>query len=586
MTRPATIRPRRWLCVALATAFAAFGAVGGAAAQADGKALSDRLLAKAPSDECYYGVGDARNVPLSANPTCPSGSVRKVNQAYVWGLAATAIPAAGTDEERKKNNKDPGSRLWFGTAANVVCLVLQSYLGITDTIETPSYVCEGAARTATPAHTDWRPPKLYVYDTKAKALTDLSSKAPALNLTLGIRSAGALGDVVFFGGPAVDNSGVYLFAFRNDASMTFLGSTKLAAYNNIRQWTTFNGGLYTGVRVRADGTGRVLRWLGVIGQEVFNFEEVGATDSDVAYLTSLNSRLYVTTWGGLNSPGRVASGVWVSPQAGKNAPLTAANLNQWVKIWDVSRYEPDPVTAATVVGGAISAYQNKIYWGMMQVPFTGVAAHFQACPSAPQDQQNMALALVNTTRAIPVFRSDGNANPAKTKTELLYGSEQLPVWDCANAMWKTVANPAKLRPAYGQAGFGNPFNTYTWASAVFDGKLYFGTFDWSYVASESLEPIAEALNITLPTGFDWTRLVALLGSRQPNFGADLWRFDNALNPAKAESTDGLGNILNYGIRTMIVTAKHLYVGTANPMNLKTTEGAPKGGWELHDLQAR
>ena len=38
MTRPATIRPRRWLCVALATAFAAFGAVGGAAAQADGKA--------------------------------------------------------------------------------------------------------------------------------------------------------------------------------------------------------------------------------------------------------------------------------------------------------------------------------------------------------------------------------------------------------------------------------------------------------------------------------------------------------------------------------------------------------------------
>ena len=71
------------------------------------------LLAKAPADECYYGLGDPGNGPLSAAnlPDCTGGRP-KVNQAYVWGLV--------------KN----GNNVSFGTVVNVHCLVMGSYLGL------------------------------------------------------------------------------------------------------------------------------------------------------------------------------------------------------------------------------------------------------------------------------------------------------------------------------------------------------------------------------------------------------------------------------------------------------------------------
>ena len=57
-------------------------------------------LAKAKPDECFNGIGQ----PYPVGPPCAEGQ-SKVNQAYVWGL--TRI----------------GNDVWFGTGANVNCLV-------------------------------------------------------------------------------------------------------------------------------------------------------------------------------------------------------------------------------------------------------------------------------------------------------------------------------------------------------------------------------------------------------------------------------------------------------------------------------
>src|SRR5271155_4242781 len=68
--------------------------------------LTNQLVAKAQPDECFVGIGNTAN-QYPAGPTCTTGSP-KVNQAYVWGLT------------------EANSELWFGTAANVECFVLQS----------------------------------------------------------------------------------------------------------------------------------------------------------------------------------------------------------------------------------------------------------------------------------------------------------------------------------------------------------------------------------------------------------------------------------------------------------------------------
>ena len=60
---------------------------------------------------------------------------------------------------------------------------------------------------------------------------------------------------------------------------------------------------------------------------------------------------------------------------------------------------------------------------------------------------------------------------------------------------------------------------------------------------------------------------------------------------KAQSVDqrGLGNYLNYGVRNMIPNGKGgLYIGMANPMNLRTNlkDAKPEGGWELIEMTKR
>ena len=133
--------------------------------------------------------------------------------------------------------------------------------------------------------------------------------------------------------------------------------------------------------------------------------------------------------------------------------------------------------------------------------------------------------------------------------QLLYGESELP----AVVAPKTFEmKPTGWTPLYGPSGFGNPGNEYTWQMAVFDGRLYIGTFD----------------------------AAALQGGTE-QLGADLWRFDSSDSPAVNEDSTGLGDRYNYGIRILqpLEDGSGLIAGMANPFNL-----ANGGGWELRLLK--
>ena len=126
-----------------------------------------------------------------------------------------------------------GEDLWFGTMSNTHCLVIGGYLGSTTPILNDSYACEfGESAFSPPVPAiigDWRPPRIFSYDTATSKLTEKFSscgdtfattspaaapREPCLQYTLGIRSGGSLGDIVFLGGPTLSfTGGIDLFAF-------------------------------------------------------------------------------------------------------------------------------------------------------------------------------------------------------------------------------------------------------------------------------------------------------------------------------------------------------------------------------------
>ena len=145
--------------------------------------------------------------------------------------------------------------------------------------------------------------------------------------------------------------------------------------------------------------------------------------------------------------------------------------------------------------------------------------------------------------------------------------------------------------------------------AIAQQGLYVGTMDWLYLLEQGLQ--SGSLGVPTPISASelnsWLAQIQTLYpefsgilNSQPeilnairralggqattllSYGADLARFESLSQPAVIVSNDGLGNYLNYGIRTMIGKTDQLYTGTANPMNLMT-QTPPYGGWELKDV---
>ena len=528
-------------------------------------ALSPQLLDKARPDECFNGVGQPYSGTVGLGCTDFPGSQPKVNQSYVWGLT------------------QHGDDLFFGTAPNPHCMVIGSLLQSSDpsSLETDSYVCEfGDSRYASMvgnnALGDWRPPKAYTYDTTGLVESALPAPTPpaatvTFSDTLGLRSAATYGDLVFLAGPALHTAGINLFAYYAP-DHTFISSTVMTGYTNVRRWVNVGEDLYVGV-AKVVGGGAVLRYTGSYDHsnpadlsDLFSFEEVGVgLGGDAAEITLFNNRLYVNTWPKLAAP-TVGASLWMSPPL--DDPLTASDSLSWRPVWLINNYEPDPITAVSTAGGAMAAADGWLYWGTMHVPFASFMLHLRAYPPNPAWDDETLLtyeiaSILGSHRAISIFR--GRNFDTVPEIQLVYGEQELPVFK--GGSWQILPNNMLgAAPLYGPSGFGNFYNNYTWSMGTYKDELYIGTMDWSYLLEDGIKPLWDLLG--LPEGIE----LPLPGAVP---GADLWRIHDQYSAAQPINITGAGNYLNYGIRTMVTNSQNMYLGTANPMNL-----LPGGGWEL------
>jgi hypothetical protein len=560
-------------------------------------------VAKAEADECYdngtVGVPDEFDNCTAGDP--------KTNQAYVWGMARSG-------------------NLWFGTVANTQCLIIGGLAGGLGfglpAIEAENFVCEfSEADNATNSLGDWRPPQIFEYDSDTFMVTDRTPQDLINNPTLGIRSAGAIDGIVLLAGPSLDGTAVNVFAFSDDGA--YLGMDVLPEYNNIRDWEVYDGVMYTGVKTTVGDEGRVLRYNGFsTGPFALDLEVVGKLDLDATNMTVHRNRLFVTTWPSLSvmSMNPNVMGLWMSPEIPQGIGLTGSDNESWQKVWSVTDYEPDQIVARTYGGGALASYDGTLFWGTMHVPMTGTLAaivaaergliNLKGLDNETMGADDIVATALGTHRAISIFSS--TFETSSTTIDLLYGNEYLPVYDPAARSYTIDTDNSSLHrnnmpnpvPKFGPAGIGNFFNAYTWTMDVgFEnnrsGGVLLGTFDWSFVARDLVGIILEDLvddGTEAGMAFELIMMVFDEFMEQYSYGADLFVIQDPDEPFILESSNGAGNYLNYGIRTMLmpesVSAPSMngpaalsedecglgYFGMANPFNL-----AEEGGWELIQL---
>lgn len=595
-----------------------------------------RVVGKARPDECFFGVGNKDNLNsfnayFGTGKDLPSGYARscsygsstggtpKVNQAYLWGMT-------------KWNER----YIWFGTIANTLCQVISALESVDGVAPSPlrenTMVCEAGSN----GNTDQRPPRIFMFDTAINRLQDMTplvknytgdsgASWARLQQTVGLRSAGSLGNMVILAGLSgnILKPGVVMFAF-NAKQQTFLGSivfngtdpvpyagvptnstnpANVAFFSNIRQWIVAQNHLYVGVATGASAgfggaSGAILRWTGSLTQP-FSFDVVGTVGADPAYLVYAHNRIFVNTWGtaalnGQNYPlGSLGQALYMGPKFDSTSgTLQTSNASWGPPIFTYANYEPEP--SAAMDGGAMEVFNGDIYFTTMTPPGTQIIQFSKLYPGAPTDQLSQAEAFLGSYRPTAMFRASHLDSPNGPKFELLYGNPLLPQFVASdgtacptgaanaatqsNCSWAMTRNKMDQDPLYGFGGYNNIFNSYTWWMHVYKGQLLVGTFDWSYLAYELL---FDKYGSHIPPE-------VITAARQFE-GADLLRIPDPYSAAIPISLDGMGNFSNYGIRNMITVGNDLYIGTANPFNLLTNPNDNSyegrlGGWELIDLQ--
>ncbi|MFT3896641.1 MAG: hypothetical protein QM719_02940 [Thermomonas sp.] len=508
---------------------------------------SNQLLAQAAPDECFNGIG-VDYPAINPDGTCTQGEP-KYNESYIWGLT------------------EQGGKLWFGTMANAAC-ILDGMAG-GQPMANGLFACEfgtgefAREHPAIPAPLgDWRMPRIYSWDLATGELVNRLPGSSLLKNTLGFRGAGSIDDIAFLAGPSLSGASVNFFAFKASTGK-LLGACTRTDYNYIRSWRLVDGVLYVGVG--SSSKGGVLRWDGAptppSGNFCGRFSEVGRANSDVANLAMYvdgngNHRLAASTVPIRSSSSNdgASVGVWISPPIPAGG-LTTNEAGQWQEVWSPSQYDPDTIMARFgYSGGALQYFDGWLYWGTIHLQNSKALSVHENCnrsycfgmPSNIEEAKELADGIYRSTS---VWRGRNLEDAAHREIQLLYGESELP----AVVAPKTFeTKPTGWTPLYGPSGFGNRSNEYTWQMAVFDGRLYIGTFDAS----------------------------TLQGNTE-QFGADLWRFDSSDSPAVNENYTGLGDRYNYGIRILhpLQDGSGLIAGMANPFNLATG-----GGWELRLLK--
>lgn len=537
------------------------------------RSWSFSMLTRAQPSECFTEVGQS-HLP----PPCETG-LPKISESYLWAMART------------------GDDLWLGTASNVLCGGADPEASEA-TSESSSRnmggVCErdeSVYPRPAGASGDWRPPRLYLVNTKTRERFDVTPPDPRLAMTTGIRALGtAKGYVVAAGSRFFEEGHGALHLFIYEASSRkYLGSCLWPGLVSIREWVEANGSLYAGVATEK-GEGEVLRWQ-ANPRDLCAYETVGRLPQDVGSLGAHEGRLYAGTWPRILSAAEIQgaggiTGIFESPPLGENG-LDASAKDLWRPVWLASDYEPDPQIAKTYAMGPIISWKGCLVWGTMHLPFAGAGPLAMAYGSPSWD--SWPALLLGSFRQASLFRKCGKDAP-----QTLYGASALPAFfpEGDFGHWQILPTGGG-EPLFGPPGLGNFFNLYAWSMAVFSDKLFLGTLDASYnvrVALQSFltQRLPESLGV-LPLPWAWLR-APVLGpfAATSGYGADLFVFDDRDKPAKRLDSHGLGNRANMGIRTMLASEKALYLGTANPFSLLSDPDHPKamGGWELWEVAPR
>lgn len=564
--------------------------------------LSVKEVAYGIPDECFMGKGSVDNQFITDGLTpdemaqCEeAGGILKSNRGYLWGLTSS------------------GDTLWFGTGSNIMPVGFGALLDtrnedsdrdleeLVPALEFTDLVMEFAKSTYENGELgllgDYRPPRMYTYDIGSQVLKDITPDDPLVDKTFGIRSAAYFNGVVLLAGPYMDKDlkGICIFAF-NAQTRAFIGSTCLRSIvndagvvvadeiNNIRKWLVVNNVLYTTIGTTSGGN--VLRWKGSLSNP-FAFDVVGTMANQGTDLVYHENRLFVFTWPASQDYTGVSFEVDTSkvcdivmtkneiPEGGLMAGT------EFVKVWSVSGYEPDPVTASTYGLGAAASYGGYLYWGTMHVPLAGGASQIRANPDDFRRPSRIIAAFFNSNRKSSVFRgrSFGTDNQ---HIDILYGEDDFYRYN-GDGDWEMVPNKMNQLPLYGDSGVDSRTNFYCWSMKEYKGQLYMGMFDGSF--PEDGEGLSMAFNVFLnfwiddiPYTSELWRLREIINPPDNVPGADLFRFPDANSPAVAETIDGFGYQAAYGFRNLIVVDDTLYAGTASSFNLH-----PDGGWKLLEL---
>ncbi len=642
-------------------------------------------IADSQPDECFIDFGD--NEPL-VNGECEEGTP-KTNEAYVWGLTQS------------------NGKLYFGTGANIHCLVTGTYLGSTsstlrDLGGVDDYVCElgdGADSPLPDVFKDWRPPSIYSQDISSGKLTKLNSQMDVASqqraaTTVGIRAAGAVGNLVYLGGPSL-TGGINLFVF-NSSTGAFVESATIDGYRNIRTLKPYQGSMVAGV-AKVGGSGAALVFSDSQNPLSFN-ESFVTTAGEIAEFEFYEDRMYFGTW-----PTSTATVATVASTDLITDMDDFGSEGSGEIIWQASDYEPDEAIVHTYGVGAMKFFNGKLYFGTMHVPLTSLNAvldKYEELELSLEDEDYLA-AFLGSLRSTALFEYDPDSpmgwddSSFQNNPNLVFGDPALPTFDYSEQfVIFEYTSTGEFLPDLALSGFNNPFNNYMWAMSEYDDELYIGTMDWSYllipvfgefvnetseenpllgpeffnpveflgqilqtitsnllteeelsgnVSDTALENFGfflyevvqgfllalqstgnldgtsvastvdqliddidelytladdgidnetydQALALAVSINNDLAELITFFESDvlsaidflEPlSYGADVMAL-NAEGQIRMVSNDGLGNYLNYGIRTMTTApGEGLFLGTANPMNLQV-----EGGWELYRLSER
>ena len=549
-----------------------------------------KSISKAPKDGCFYEIGSTRNkyMPNGMSESdcidCEnSGGIIKHNQSYVWGL---------TNDEKN---------IFWGTNFNYVCtgsieVALKSVgkLEGFNPFVNECLVCEydkAAEGYADNMNKDWRPPRIYRYDKatrRTKDITPDTEKDPNINKAFGLRSAGTFENFTVIAGPnSQDHISMYWYdnttPFESESN-GYIGSwtmTHLPGYENkvpfnVRRWIVANDDLYCAVEyVNTEEPsiqrGAILRWKREVPFDYGNdggdpsayFEVVGWTVGGAGDLCLMNDRIYVSTMPSMT----ICQGPKMD---GKRLPVVKdENDTPWHPVFSYKDYDPDLVCRNAVAGGALLAFNGKLYFGTMHISMQyALFTPRYYGENAFEDPSAILKTILGAQRASAIFRLSEHED-GTTSTELLYGEEELPAFNFQTKQWEI--KPTGMTPLYGKSGFNNTWNYYTWSMNVFNDKLYCGTQDWTNMWVPMLRNA-----IPLP-GQVWDLLSKVL--KETNLsGFDVYCFEDHESAAKIVTTNGFHVQSSYGVRNMVNDGDKLYLGSASGHNLAET-----GGWELLEM---